>query len=165
MFCSSITIQTDYDHTVNFNQLKQYQWLQRDQEMPAAGYEAIESSFIESKVKESVELTLQKRGYQERIEGEPDFYITYYTGLKGKLDVNDYGYDYGRWQSGLVDRYVTVDAVQEGLLMIDIISAEQRELIWRGWATGIIEDPKTAGQKIVNAVQKILEKFPPGNTN
>ena len=111
------------------------------------GYESIESLFIETKVQESANLALEKRGYQLGVEGEPDFYITFYTGLKGKLDVNDYGYSYGRWQSGLVDWHLTVDAMQEGLLMIDIISAEHNELIWRGWATGIIEDPEKAVKK------------------
>ena len=41
--------------------------------------------------------------------------------------------------------------------MIDIILESFKELVWRGWFTGITEEPNSAGQKIEHAVQEIWD--------
>ena len=57
---------------------------------------------------------------------------------------------------------------EEGTLLIDFVDARTKQLIWRGWAVGVIEnvgiiasDPEKAEKKISSAVRKILEHFPP----
>jgi hypothetical protein len=127
------------------------------------GYEDVDNDFISEKVKSAAGEALSEKGFKLIEQGDPDFLITYYTGLRQRVNVKEYGYSYGTWQSGLYDRNRNVEAYQEGLMMIDIILGSSKVLVWRGWLTGIIEDPNSAGQKIENAVKEILAQFPPKN--
>ena len=153
----------DYDHAVDFKVLRSYQWLKQESAVSAMGYEDVDNAIISGKVQSVADLVLNDKGFKLVEQDNPDFLITYYAGLKKRVNVNEYGYSYGEWQSGLYDRNRNVVAYQEGLLMIDIILGSSKELVWRGWLTGIIEEPNSAGQKIENAVKENLDKFPPKN--
>ena len=51
-------------------------------------------------------------------------------------------------------------------MVLDVVDARTNELIWRGWATDELDDDPTpeAVQKYVReAVEKILEEFPPAS--
>ena len=161
--CASAKVQTDYDKSAAFNTLKTYQWLKQESTIPTLGYEDVDNSNILKIVQSTADKVLTDRGFKLIEQNNPDFLITYYAGLKKRVNVNEHGYSYGQWQSGLYDRNRNVEAYQEGLLMIDIILESSKELVWRGWLTGIIKEPKSAGQKIENAVKEILDKFPPKN--
>jgi len=161
--CTSTKVLTDYDKSAAFNTLSTYQWLKQPSSVPSLGFEDVDNSFISKTVQKSANKILTEKGFKLVEQKDPDFLITYYAGLKKRVNVNEYGYSYGEWQSGLFDRNRNVEAYQEGLLMIDIILGSSKELVWRGWLTGIIEDPNSAGQKIENAVKKIMDKFPPKN--
>ena len=163
LVCASSKVQTDYDRSAAFNTLKTYQWLKQESAVSTMGYEDVDNSFISKKVQSMADGVLSEKGFKLFDQENPDFLVTYYAGLKKRVNVNEYGYSYGRWQSGLYDRNKNVQAYQEGLLMIDIILRSSKELVWRGWLTGIIEEPNSAGQKIENAVKDILDKFPPKN--
>jgi hypothetical protein len=112
---------------------------------------------------ESANLVFKEKGYSEVPAKKPDFYVAYLAGLKVRVNVNEFGYSYGQWYGGVYDRNFNVDGYQEGILILDVIRASDKELIWRGWATGVIENPKEAGKKIDEAVRKILNQFPPKN--
>jgi len=161
--CTSQKVQTDYDPAAAFKILRTYHWLKPESAIPNPTYEDVNNEFISKKVRPAAEEILGDKGFELSEKENPDFLIAYYAGLKKRVNVNEYGYSYGQWQSGLYDRKRNVEAYQEGLLMIDIILGSSKELIWRGWLTGIIEDPGSAGQKIEKAVKKILDKFPPKN--
>jgi hypothetical protein len=161
--CASSNVQTDYDRSAAFNTLRTYQWLKQESVVSTMGYEDVDNSSIAQAVKTSADDLLKDKGFRLIENDNSDFLITYYAGLKQRVNVNEYGYSYGEWQSGLYDRNKNVQAYQEGLLMIDIILESSKELIWRGWLTGIVEEPSSAAQKIKNAVKEILDEFPPEN--
>jgi hypothetical protein len=57
-----------------------------------------------------------------------------------------------------------VDAYQyrEGTLIIDLMDASNKNLLWRGWGTSVIDGPIDLTEKQINdAVTKILKAFPP----
>ena len=50
------------------------------------------------------------------------------------------------------------------IMDLDFIDPKSKELIWRGWAKGVVGNEKTPEErqkKIEKTVQKILEKYPP----
>ena len=51
-----------------------------------------------------------------------------------------------------------------GTIVIDLIDARSRRLVWRGWAEGgidgVVDDQASMEQRIDEAVARILEKFP-----
>lgn len=46
-------------------------------------------------------------------------------------------------------------------LILDFVDAESKELIWRGGATSVVDAAGATGMQLSEAVNKILEKFPP----
>ncbi len=51
---------------------------------------------------------------------------------------------------------------QDGTLIIDIIDAQTRTLVWRGWYSGVINRDNTIDDKTLQrAVKEILKTFPP----
>jgi hypothetical protein len=159
--CSSVKVQTDYDSSVHFSDLHSYQWLQAAADLPRPEYEKVDTELLSNSIHQSADEMLKSREYLLVQDQVSDFYLTYYAGIKGNLNVNDYGYSYGANYGGFYDRNVNFQGYQEGILIIDVIRTDNMDLIWRGWATGVIEDPARVGQKVDAAVQKILEKFPP----
>ena len=53
-----------------------------------------------------------------------------------------------------------VQSYEEGTLIIDIYDANRNMLVWHGWARAKVEG-EVSTELVVEAVQKILERFPP----
>ena len=56
----------------------------------------------------------------------------------------------------------TVREIPMGTILVDILDAESRELIWRGTATAAISTKAEKNEKKLNKlVGKMFKKFPP----
>jgi hypothetical protein len=161
--CSSLSYYSDYDKQADFSVYRSFTWIGGNFE-PAEGGALASSgaAMIETQVRRAVESNLAAMGFTIRNEGESDMLIAYYAGAKDQVDTSptDYGYAYGRWAYSDVQ----VKSYREGTLIIDLIDAERNELVWRGWATGTIQDNLNAEQRakrIDDAVAKIMENYPP----
>ena len=58
--------------------------------------------------------------------------------------------------------------VPEGTLIIDFVEPNSKNLLWRGAAKGVFDNARTPEKrdKMINeAVQKILQNFPPLKSN
>ena len=132
---------------------------------------------LKGKVKEAVEYELEARGY-EQTDGSPDLVVTFqileeppefpgYTGVY--RDENYWGPTEMRKDAiGLVpDAEVrTADNVKtyqlkEGTLMVHLVDAESGELIWQGYASGIVDKDKVMenDDKIKQAVSLIFQTY------
>ena len=65
------------------------------------------------------------------------------------------GYPYYRGYAPTYDY-----SFQEGTLILDIVSQDGKALLWRGWVTGAVPTPDTAGNRVALAVREILKRFP-----
>jgi hypothetical protein len=147
--CSSVVVKSDYDPDANFTQYKTFDF------MPRPGTKSLHQKRVEAALEER----LIAKGYQKQTEGRPDFLIAYHTNVRDKIDVDTYGYRYGRY-GRRVGTYTTVREYQQGTLVVDFVDAKTKELFWRGWAKGEVND-SIAKEKIDETVGKILEKYPP----
>lgn len=155
--CSSVNVKTDYDRELNFSNLKTFDWMAHPQNSSANPL--LRNTLLEQRVQSAVTRELAAKGYQ-KASGQADFLIAYHAGLQDKVDVTSWGYAYGRrgryWAND-----VTITQYTQGTLVLDFVDAKSKELVWRGWATGVVGEPKKAQEKIDQAVAKIVEKFPP----
>lgn len=155
--CASVRVKHDYDSTVNFETYKTYSWLrQRVHETDAP---AGKGNMGVSVVREAVDRELAAKGYVKTDDPNPDFKLAFHTNATDKIDVNIYGY--GPWRRPFYGRYANVDRYKEGTLILDIVDAAEKRLIWRGWGTSNLSDRSRAAEKISEVVAKMLEKFPP----
>jgi hypothetical protein len=159
--CASIYgVEHDYDKKVDFANLKTYDW------MPIPEKANIDSLSAQ-RVKSAVNSELKGKGLMMTSDN-PDFLIAEHLGKKDKIQVTDWGYDYGPYR-GYHGRYpapggVTVNEYEEGSLILDFVDAKSKKMIWRGVAKAVVDraDTPEKREKLINeAVHEILKNFPP----
>jgi len=171
--CSSLSVSYDYDTQTDFKQLKTYNWLEFPRDTKV-------SEFNRARFITAVENTLEKKGFIQH-SSSPDFVIATHFGKKSKVDITNWGYSYAphktytgygyRYPSNFayvqnygVQNNLSVYEYEEGTLILDFVDTKSRKLLWRATAKAIINPastPERQTAKINNAVEKILEGFPP----
>jgi hypothetical protein len=148
--CSSVAVKSDFDATANFAQYKTFDFMSRSRDG---------NPLHNKRVEAAIEQELVAKGMQKQTAGRPDLLVAYHTNVKDKIDVDTYGYRYGRY-GRRVGTYTTVQKYQQGTVVVDLVDAKERELVWRGWAKGQAND-SVAKDKVDDTVAKILAEYPP----
>jgi Domain of unknown function (DUF4136) len=148
-------VETDYDHSINFNQYHTYSW----------GLVHATDPLFEQRIRDAVDHDLQAKGWQlapaggdvtltavavKRHQAE---YTTFYNGLGG-------GWRWHGWGGGMAT--TTVENIPVGTLVVDIYDTASHRLVWRGLAHDQLSgkaDKDT--KKLEKAVDKLFDKFPP----
>ena len=115
---------------------------------------------------QSQEAQLVTQGFR-RESTSPDFIVTYHAAVEDHMSEKavDNAYDsaqFERYDQNWTYQYST--AWLQGTLLIDILDAQSKELVWRGSAqaeidTGEPDDKKD--KRVEEAVRKMLKDFPP----
>jgi len=166
--CSSIKVSHDWDRDAPYASYSTFDWLpaatvsKSAQTQDAQG--ALQSSdLLDKRIKSAVEEELTMKGLS-KTSNAPDLYVTYHTGVEDKINVTDWGYTYSYDYWGWQDRRMDVYQYNEGTLVVDLIDAKTKEMVWRGWATKTLEtnpSPDKIDNTIRQAVYKILAEYPP----
>ncbi|MBO9573881.1 MAG: DUF4136 domain-containing protein [Chitinophagaceae bacterium] len=166
--CSpSLKVTTDYDKNVSFSNYKTYSFYQNEK-----GGSAI-SELNQERILNAIRTEMGKKGFQEN-SSSPDLLVNQVTILKDKVAVSsttDY-YGYGGvyrpyfWGAGggvSANTQYNVDHYKDGSLMIDIIDANTKHLVWQGIGDKEIDKPlKDPDTEIATAIETIMAGFPPG---
>lgn len=145
--CSSLRVASDWDHAYDFRPLHTYSWARtKDADLQGP------LVFLDRRIRHAVDDELAARGY-ELLDSGGDFLVLYSAKVHDQVDVTRY---YGRWYGG-----ATVDRYKEGTLMLGVVDRARDEIVWTGWADGIVSGTSMTEEKIRNAVAKILKDFPP----
>ncbi|MBS1976788.1 MAG: DUF4136 domain-containing protein [Bacteroidetes bacterium] len=159
--CSNeIIVRTDYDKTISLSNCKTYQWLpSKDIEM--RNNPVYYNELSDKRIKSSVDEELQRKGFR-LVEEKPDLIVHYHIVIEDKSMVrtDPYGYYYGSyWMTNQKNLY----EYREGSLLIDLMDASNKSLVWRGWAVSILDDSREMPEQLLkNAIVKIFSQFPPG---
>lgn len=160
--CSPLSVKHDYDVEFDFRGYKTYAWSEAD--MPDD--ELARNPLVKRRVREAVDETLGSKGYSLTDREEADFLVVTHAGIKERMRVQDYG-RYGWYDPwwGPYGGRIEVSYYEEGTLVIDIVDAKDKKLVWRGMGTGIVNKhakPEKMQEEINEDVKKILAPFPPG---
>jgi hypothetical protein len=128
------------------------------------------STMITSRLKDATRRELKRRGYEESTEN-PELLVNFNTNVQNKTDVQSapsanagfYGYRsgvYGAWGGYPQDVYTT--HYQEGTLVMDMVDAKKKQLVWQAVAQArltkkVMEDPAAAIDSIVT---EMFTKYP-----
>jgi hypothetical protein len=163
--CSSIYgVSYDYDEKVNFSRLRSYDWFPLTMNHANEKSGRIDSISLE-RIRNAVYNQLESKGLTVS-EKNPDFLIAVYLSTKERLSVSNYGgpYPYPHYEYGPYWGTLTIRQYEEGTLLLDFVDTESKQLIWRGSAKSDLDSVRTPQKReeVINeAVQKILENFPP----
>jgi len=160
----TLQVRSDYDKRVDFSKYKTFELYN--------GTGNNISSLNQDRILRSVRQEMQKKRFVED-SIHPDILVNTSAIVKNGTEVsantNYYGYGgVGRpyyWDAGMSSSSTTYDVThyKEGSLIIDMVDASTKKLVWQGVGNSRIdESTKDADSRIAGAVNKILEEFPPG---
>ncbi len=168
--CSSFDTSSDYDPSTDFLRYRTFA-VKKDAKIP--GDVLAENDFTQKRVFAAIESVLMSKGLRMVSPDEAELIVMSYAGVKDKVNLNTYGYAtggyWGRYgygyPGGMAYSTQTVAThYTEGTLHIDILDQTKKELVWKGWGTGVISDarsPQEREQLIGEAVTEVLDNFPP----
>ncbi len=158
--CSSVTVYSDYDKTVDFAPYKTYAYFK-------PGIDKVEISDLDKRrILRAIDDQMLAKGFTK--SDNPDLLINIFTKSREQVDVNQFsaGWGYG-WGWGwnpymMYGNQTTVSTSTEGTLYIDLIDAKKKEMIWQGEGIGTLtRNIDKKDEKIAEFVAKILAQYPP----
>lgn len=171
--CSSVQVIADYDRQVNFNEYRTYAFYK-------TGIDRAQISDLDKKrILKAIETEMANRGFTK--SRNPDILVSIFTKEREQVDVynNNFGWGWGGWGWGGWgwNPWIwgpgwgwgggwgpNVSTRTEGSLYIDLIDANNKELVWQGRGIGTLNNTKNIDKKedrIRKFVSEILEEYPP----
>jgi hypothetical protein len=170
---AGLKVNVEFDKTYDFTKVRAFAWHPdgagevKMLELHGGNPEEIRARW-EPTVKDAVEQELAKRGLVPATTGAPDLFVHYYF-LVGPGSESQYrGQFIGAvppW--GLPDFAMTTTSFklfEQGTLVLDLIDAPKRSIVWRGIAEAEVNRQRTPAERdkrIREAASDLLKKFPP----
>ena len=158
--CASVRVSAQYDKETNFSVYKTYRF-QKPNVRQGSRQRVVNNPIFAKDVLQEINAIMESKGFTEAESDErADLLVVFYAHTQNEIDWVPGTYRVGRfgrvWQTspGHTVRYKT------GTLVIDIVDRANKELVWQGIGEGVL-GRNNPSQKLVEAVEKILEKFPP----
>lgn len=165
--CSSVRVASDYDKEANFDSYKTFAFFK-------PGIDKAEINDIDKRrILRAIEAELLAKGMTK--SENPDMLVSIFTKSNQRVDIYNNAWGAGAWGWGGFNRWGwgwgpglgwrgnNVSTTTEGMLYIDLVDANKKELIWQGSGTGYLVtkniDKKEA--RIKEFVSKTMEQFPP----
>ena len=158
--CSSVKVTTDAAPGTSFAHYQTYLLA------PVAEKIGLSPS-SELALRETLKTQLALRQIQET-DKNADVHVVRHISTKDKMNVTQfngagfrsipYGYGYYRVWGGAPETYVS--QYTEGTLILDFVDAKTQQLVFRGVATGTVQDPETNAKRLAEAVERIVQKLP-----
>ena len=173
--CTSAKVGYDYDPGANFSAYRTYEWIADKQE--ATGDKRVDNSQVDIRIRTAIGAQLRQKGYMTSTNKQPDFYVAYHLGLKDlSTDTSTQYFSEGMagkpfTQSadtrtlGKPQSTVTeIEAHITGSLLVDIIDAATKKLVWRGTAAGEVDPGLTSeerDERMRTIIREMFAHFPP----
>ena len=158
--CSSIRVFTDYDIEVDFANYSSFAFYK-----PSIDQAEI-SDLDKRRILKSIESQMTAKGYV--LAENADLLVSIATDEESRVDINNqawgfgWGWGFNPWMWGPINNQ-TVSTYDRGVLLIDILDANKKQLIWQGKGSGIltnVTNPEGRQKLIDRYVSAILNKYP-----
>ncbi len=165
--CSSVRVDSDHDPSIDFTHYHTYAWAPASLTPPSDP--TVDSNLFDRRVRENLKAELERRGLHPlEGPGEPGLLIAYFIRSHQHIGPSSVGsaaswdYPYG----GIGGYWAPVDIRQyrEGTLIIDLIDAKTRQLVWRGVASRAFDDSGAKEKQVRDAVTQVMKEYPPGKS-
>lgn len=159
--CSSVKVAADYDKAVDFNNYKTFAFFK-------SGIDKAEISDLDKRrILRAIEAELLAKGYTK--SENPDLLVSIFTKSNQRVDIYNNSWGVGAWGWGGPrwgwgwNSGSNVTTSTQGLLFVDLIDANKKELVWQGQGSGYLsKNMDKKEERIKEFVAKIMEKYPPG---
>lgn len=152
----SVSVSTTFEPGTDFSRFKTFAWMPKTADSDSV-QETVVAATVGHLIVDDVEKTLTARGYKKITSGTPDFYLAYRGYVQEKVVPKVTPYMCGERVCG---QDISSETVKQGTLILDVIQADSKQVVWRGTAVGMT-DPSQREKLIAEAVQQLFKKFPP----
>jgi hypothetical protein len=155
--CSTITVSTDYDRAVDFTRFASFE-LRTGQ--------SLKNPLMRDRIEAALVRELESKGLT-RAAGRPDLWVSAHVRMSNEkqIDTTRFGYRWGRWGYwGGGTAVTTVRKVPVGTLIVDLVDAERKELVWQGVASDAIDpgaDAAARDKAVAAMIATMLKDYPP----
>jgi hypothetical protein len=147
------TVNVDFDHEADFGRCTTYSWVTGQ---PAR------NPYADAMIVANIDEALAARGWS-KVDTNATCLVMYQASLKEKKPAQVLGGTWGPgWGVSSGPGNVRVARVLEGMLVVDIGYAENRQIIWRAVASDTIADTDAKNEQMLTSIMKTMFKnFPP----
>ena len=165
----------DFNPEHNYKQYQSYRWY--DDVFPSKEAEYRQYNASDERVRKYFDHELKAKNIRLVSHNNPDLLINYHISSKENFSSSSFDNYYGKgvhgsaavgtWGSGFSIGYSTGSSVRtykEGTLVIDILDAEKKQLIWRGITEGRLPKDLDRSKRdaiIHEAAEQMIANFPP----
>ena len=162
---SKPTIESDYDHTIDFSKYKTYAFY-----TPLGIENPNYSSIYGSIFRDAIGKEMNNRGYRQ--SDNPDLLINVSGRMQDKTKVTTtadpymgggyYGYRggrYGAWGGYGYGTSTHVSNYTEGTINVDMVDRELKRMVWEGVAVGRVNEKNTSDETRANIYAGLQEMF------
>jgi len=145
-------VKVDYDTGTDFSDYRTFGWLEGT---PAP------SDLVQKRIVAAVESELTQKGLASATGDADVFVVTHASvGKQIRIDADTWGYR-GRWHGGWGTTTANVSEIPVGTLVVDLVDAGSKELVWRGIASETLaSNPEKSEKRINKVVKKLFKKYP-----
>jgi hypothetical protein len=159
--CATMNVSSHVARGLDFTRYHTYDWGPADA-LPTGDPRLDRDPFFQDHMQGAVEKQLAAKGLQQSTLATADLVIHYHASINQRIDVNRLDRQYGYCQGDDCQR--SGIEYEAGTIVLDVIDARTKKLIWRGWAQDSVEDVPDdrdrMARKIEEAVTRMLELFP-----
>jgi hypothetical protein len=159
--CASMTASAHIERGIRFDQYVTYQWEPPDN-LPVGDPRLDNNPFYNDYLQGAIEKGLAAKGYQPANGQQPDVLIHYHASVTQKVDVYRADTSAGYYYEGQPQ----VTDYELGTLVIDMVDARTKRVVWRGWAqdtmTGVIDNQERLEKQVDEGVGKMMALLPRG---
>ena len=165
MSCATTSVATDHDPNVDFTRFRTYAFL--GGHIWVNGMADDNNTLVKDRIRNSVVATLTAKGMQQ-VTSNPDIYVAYLAGARTRTEIEStapytagFGpyFGVGGWWGPMYTDW-WARTYNEGTLVIDLVDAASKKLVWRAYAVTEVYKP-VSDQKMQQVVAKALKTFPP----
>lgn len=155
--CAPVLVRSFTSRDASFARYRTYAWSEQPQR--ATGDPRLDANpFFEQRIRAGAERELAAHGLEKTSE-PPDLLLHYHASVTQKLDVPA-----GDVQYGNCDDCFQASTYDAGTIMLDLVDARTRSLVWRAWAEGafegVVDDQAWLEARIDTAVARIAATLP-----
>ncbi|HKB72186.1 MAG TPA: DUF4136 domain-containing protein [Thermoanaerobaculia bacterium] len=152
--CASVTTSADYDRSTDFSKYRTYAWIENA--------EPIGNAIVQKRLTAAIDDQLAGKGLTK--SDPPDLLVSMHARLTKQVEFETTGWGYGpgRWQTGI---QTTRQEIPVGTLVVDLVDARAKELVWRGMARRILDlmaSPEEKEKATRDTVAHMFAAYPPG---
>jgi hypothetical protein len=155
--CSTLELNTDYTPGTDFGKYRTFEF------RPAA---QPKNPVAARSVSYAVGQTLEAKGMKEVAQGG-DLLIYGHFVRDEKLQFDTYGYTTVGWYGwGYSPAVTTARVIPVGTLLIDLVDASTKKLVWRGMVKDEIDAqlyPEEREKKAIGIAKQLFADYPPGS--